>query len=70
MELAGGPIDEAGAGLAIRDGLPLNEAITLFEQYYIARTLRQHDGQKGKTAAVLDVNRKTLYQKLKKYGIV
>lgn len=52
----------------LQDGLTLSEAIEAFEQDYITRVLRQHGGQKIKAAHALGVGRKTLYNKLKKYG--
>jgi DNA-binding NtrC family response regulator len=57
-------------GFFIRDELPLSEAVEAFEQYYITRVLNQHRGQKSKTAVALGMNRKTLYKKLKKYGVL
>jgi len=70
VELTGSlPVEASGGreGPEIQDGLPLSTAIDFFEQYYITRTLRQHDGHRGNAAAVLEVNRKTLYKKLKRY---
>lgn len=64
------PAKEAGSRDApvVQDGLTLDKAIEAFEQNYIARALRRHDGQKIKAAQALGVARKTLYNKLKKYG--
>ncbi len=56
-------------GLKLSEDLSLNDATEIFEQYYINKTLRRHGGHKGKTAENLNVDRKTLYRKLKKYGI-
>ncbi|PIE35967.1 hypothetical protein CSA56_01915 [candidate division KSB3 bacterium] len=52
----------------VQDGLPLDEAVEAFERDYITRVLHQHGGQKSKAAQALGVGRKTLYNKLKKYG--
>lgn len=49
------------------DGLTLTEAVEAFEQSYITRVLQQHQGQKISAAKALGVDRKTLYNKLKKY---
>ncbi len=70
VELSGSLPDEASGGKegpAIQDGLSLSTAIDLFEQYYITRTLHQQNGHRGNAAAVLEVNRKTLYKKMKRY---
>jgi len=56
-------------GPAIEDNLALDKAIDRFEQYYIPRSLKLHEGHKGKTAEILRVDRKTLYRKLKKFGL-
>jgi len=58
-----------GNGLAIEDNLPLDKAIDQFEQHYIPRSLKLHGGQKGKTAETLKIDRKTLYRKLRKFGL-
>jgi PAS domain S-box-containing protein len=65
------PEEAAGnkSGHAAQDNIPLDKAIEQFEQYYIPRTLRLHDGHKGKTAEILQVDRKTLYRKLKKFDL-
>jgi transcriptional regulator with PAS, ATPase and Fis domain len=39
------------------------------EKMLILRMLKQSDYNKRKTAALLEISRKTLYNKLKKYGI-
>ncbi len=49
------------------DCLSLMQAVEEFEKEYIARIIAINRGQKGKTAAMLDIDRKTLYRKLKKY---
>ncbi len=54
------------AGGASRSaGGPLLEA----EAATILQTLRHHDGHRGKTAAVLEIDKATLWRKMKKYGI-
>ena len=35
----------------------------------ILETLRQHNWNKGKTATALNINRTTLWRKMKKYGL-
>ena len=43
--------------------LPAAEAATILQ------TLRQHDGHRGKTAEALEIDKATLWRKMKKYGI-
>jgi DNA-binding NtrC family response regulator len=49
--------------------LKLSDAVEVFEKCYLAKILALNHGQKSKTAKMLGINRKTLYTKLKKYGI-
>jgi len=53
----------------IEDNLPLVSAIEQFEQVYIPHILKLNNGHKGKTAEILNIDRKTLYRKLKKIGL-
>ncbi len=62
-------MDNRSNGPAINDNIPLDSAIEQFEQFYIPRTLALHDDHKAKTAEVLQIDRKTLYRKLKKLGM-
>jgi DNA-binding NtrC family response regulator len=39
------------------------------EKDYIEAVLRDQDGNRGRTAAILGIDRKTLWAKLKKYGL-
>lgn len=52
----------------LQDDLPLSKAMETFEKFYISRILQKNSGRKGKAAIELQVDRKTLYKKLKKYG--
>ena len=45
--------------------LPLHEV----ERLYILRTLKLHRGNKRKAAAILGIDTKTLYNKLRRYGV-
>jgi DNA-binding NtrC family response regulator len=49
--------------------LPLVEAVRSFERDYLLRALRRCQWHKGRTAEMLGISRKTLWQKLKAYGI-
>jgi PAS domain S-box-containing protein len=59
----------------ISTGLPENEKgtfdreIEFSEKALIIDTLRKYNWNKGKTAAALDINRTTLWRKIKKYNI-
>jgi len=50
---------------ARKAGGPLLEA----EAATILRTLRQYGGHRGKTAAALEIDKVTLWRKMKRYGI-
>ncbi len=45
--------------------LPLADAVHVFEEYYISFMLAENQGHKGRTSAILGIDRKTLYRKLK-----
>ena len=47
----------------------LRMALEEFEKQFIIDTLNQNQGHRTKTAAMLGIDRKTLYTKLKKYGM-
>jgi len=44
----------------------LNDAVIQFENYYIDKVLKLHDGKKGETAEALGIDPRTLYNKLNK----
>ncbi len=50
-------------------GTDLNDYLQRNEAEYIVATLRDHDLRIKETAAALGISRKTLWQKMKKYGI-
>jgi len=56
---------ETGDVPFIKEELPLGKAVKAFEQYYIKRILDRCGGKKKQAAEVLEVNRRTLYNKLK-----
>ncbi len=51
------------------DTLSLTEAVGKFEKKYILEALKKHRWQKGKTASVLNISRKTLFRKMKAHEI-
>ena len=59
------PVSEAAPGWTVPTNLPLAEV----EKPVIAATLKRNDGNVKETAAVLGIDRSTLYDKLKRYGI-
>ncbi len=50
--------------------VPLSVVIEAAEQNAITKTLRHFKGNRNKTADFLEINRTTLYQKMKKYGLL
>ena len=58
-------IVQAGAPLR-----PLKEALEGPEREIIARTLEAFGGSRQETAKALDINRTTLYKRMKKYGLL
>jgi PAS domain S-box-containing protein len=48
---------------------PFDKEIEFSEKTLIVDTLRKYNWNKGKTAAALDINRTTLWRKMKKYNI-
>ncbi len=47
-----------------KDGLTLKDAVSQFEQYYIDRALALNNGARKKTAEMLDITPRTLYNKV------
>ena len=50
--------------------LPLKRALEIPEREIIERTLRSHDWNRQRTAQALDINRTTLFNKMRKYGLL
>jgi DNA-binding NtrC family response regulator len=50
--------------------LPLKRALEIPEREIIERTLRGHDWNRQKTAQALAINRTTLFNKMRKYGLL
>jgi len=48
---------------------PLGAAVRAFEREYLARVVAQANGKKAQAAEALGISRKTLWEKLKSYGI-
>jgi DNA-binding NtrC family response regulator len=47
---------------------PLKEELDAAEKCILDRALKQNEWNRHKTAAMLGINRTTLYHKMKKYG--
>ncbi|MCP3923120.1 MAG: PAS domain S-box protein [Desulfobacterales bacterium] len=47
----------------------LNDAVKKYEKEYILRVLEQNKWHRGKAADILGINRKTLFVKIKQYGL-
>jgi two-component system response regulator HydG len=50
--------------------LPLKRALEIPEREIIERTLRTHNWNRQRTAQALDINRTTLFNKMRKYGLL
>ncbi|MBL9087594.1 MAG: sigma-54-dependent Fis family transcriptional regulator [Planctomycetia bacterium] len=50
--------------------LPLKRALEIPEREIIERTLRAHNWNRQRTAVALDINRTTLFNKMRKYGLL
>ncbi|MEG3637817.1 sigma-54-dependent transcriptional regulator [Magnetococcus sp. PR-3] len=61
--------DEAGAPCMGADGLSLPQQVALFEKTMIAQELSRHKGDIKATLDGLQVPRKTLYDKMRKYSL-
>jgi len=51
------------------DALPLEQALEGPERQIIEKALRRNDWNRQKTAAELNINRTTLYKKMRKYRL-
>jgi PAS domain S-box-containing protein len=58
--------DETIALPFLQSGLTLKEAVLRFEEYYIERALSSNSGERKKTAKILNITPRTLYNKAKK----
>ncbi|MCP4402604.1 MAG: response regulator [bacterium] len=59
------------SGTAIEQPSPtLHEMVETFEKHCILHTLEQHHWHKVHTAQVLGISRKTLYRKMKQFGLM
>lgn len=54
----------------IEKAVPLKKAMDEFEKNHILAILNQHHWQKGKCSKYLGVSRKTLFRKMKQYGLI
>ena len=48
---------------------PLDATVKRFEKLYLTRVLEDNDWQQGKVSAILGVDPKTLYRKIKQYHL-
>jgi DNA-binding NtrC family response regulator len=60
--LAAAPADDSVVG-------PLYSAVREFERGYLLRALRSADGKRSRTAQLLGISRKTLWEKLRTSGL-
>ena len=60
---------DAGDGATSSTGPSFREQVEAFERNLLAQTMRTSSGNQSETARRLQINRATLYDKLKKYGL-
>ena len=62
---------EAASGVAIAQGADelLGKPLTVVERYYIERALEKTHGNREEAAQMLGIGERTLYRKLKEYGV-
>jgi DNA-binding NtrC family response regulator len=65
----GGDAGDAGDGSLANAGPSFREQVDAFERNLIAQAIRASGGNQSETARRLQLNRATLYDKLKKYGL-
>lgn len=66
----GSLLDEQAPLLPVKLGVPLREALEAPEREIIRRTLELNEGCRQSTARMLDVNRATLFNKMRKYALL
>ena len=62
-------VDDISNSEAMQQSLTLQDAIDVFEKQFIIKTLERHHWQKTKAATILGIERRTLYRKIKKFGL-
>jgi two-component system response regulator HydG len=60
-----GPLTATGSGVDVLIGRPLKEV----EKYYIQRVLELTEGNREEAAQSLGIGERTLYRKIKEYGL-
>jgi DNA-binding NtrC family response regulator len=63
-------LDQQAPLLPVKLGIPLREALEEPEREIIRRTLELNEGCRQSTARMLDVNRATLFNKMRKYALL
>jgi len=64
-----GPLAERAEGFNLPTGVKLREALDSYEKEIILQTLRDHNGNRSRTAAALGLPRKTLFRKMQAHHI-
>ena len=64
------PAGETASTIALpRERLPLAEAMARFEKKYLETLLAENKWRRNKVAAQLNIDRRTLFRKMKTHGI-
>lgn len=61
--------ESPSASASVHETIPLKKALEAPEKRIIAEALRAHNWNRQLTAEALDINRTTLYKKMKRYGL-
>ena len=64
-----GAEDLAVPAAAVRNRVGTNPSLEEMEKNYILRVLKEANGNQSRASQLLGIDRKTLYLKLKKYGL-
>ncbi len=67
LPFAGNEVSDADP---LASGLPLRQARERFDRRYVTSTLKQHDGNRTRTATALGISRQALLKMVKRLGVV
>jgi len=62
--------EETSSDAPANSELPLHQMVAQYEKGLIEKCLEHHHWHRGRTAAVLQIDRKTLFIKMKAHGLI
>ncbi|MCP4022284.1 MAG: hypothetical protein GY729_10615 [Desulfobacteraceae bacterium] len=62
--------DKISSGIPTGKAIPLKDAVGDFEKNHIQNILNQNQWNKGKSANILNISRKTLFRKMKAHELI